>query len=70
MNSQIVPIALLWPKAITKYRITGIFRGWKLSRISRFRGIRKCLTAKILIEYGGVIINGRVIGVSNYSRKF
>ena len=30
----------------------------------------KVLTAKIFIEYGGVIINGRVIVVSHNSRKF
>ena len=30
----------------------------------------KVLTAKIFIEYGDVIINGRVIVVSHTSRKF
>ena len=38
------------------YRIAGIFHGWKLLNISQFRGnSQKFLTAKILIEYGGVI---------------
>ena len=30
----------------------------------------KDLTEEILIEYGGIIINGRVIVVSHNSRKF
>ena len=30
----------------------------------------KVLTAKIFIEYGGVVIDGRVIIISHNSRKF
>ena len=52
------------------YRIVEIFRGWKLSRISRFRSnARKFLTEKILIECGGVINNGRAIILDNGSRN-
>ena len=49
-------------------RIAEIFRGLKLSRISRFRGqFAEVLTAKISIEYGCVIINWRVTVASHES---
>ena len=47
---------LSWVKTFANFAVSGQFA--------------KVLTAKIFIEYGGVIINGRVIVVSHNSREF
>ena len=60
-----------------KYRIEGIFRGWKtfVNFAVSEQYAKKPLTAKVFIakistEYCGIIINGRVIVISHNSQKF
>ena len=58
------------------YAVHNIPYSRNLSRVKTFanfvvlRQFAKVLTAKIFIEYGGIIINGRVIVVSHNSRRF